>query len=82
MELFSKHIRWCWDNGIYFVPKAIDDRGNNVKIAMIKKGKSKLGNEKYPQKTRQDKERLYEKIDSLYLQIFEKNIHSELVINK
>lgn len=79
MDLTSKHIKWCWDNGIYFVPEAIDDRGYKVKIAMVKDGRSKLGSEKYPQKTKQDKEKLYQKINSLYQTVFEKNINSGLV---
>ena len=79
MILASKHIKWCWDNEIYFAPQAIDTYGNNVKIVMTKHGKSKIGKEKYPQKTNQDKIALYKKIDDLYLKVFEKNLNKELI---
>lgn len=80
MELTSKHIKWCWDNGIYFSPQAIDTYGNNVKIVMTKNGKSKVGKEKYPQKTKEEKTALYKIINELYSKVYEKN-HSNKLIN-
>ena len=70
----TKHKTWCWNNGIYFSPQAIDSYGNYVKIVMVKNGKEKLGEEKFPQKTHKDKDALYKKIDDLYLEVFNKNI--------
>lgn len=79
MILASKHIKWCWDNEIYFSPEAVDPFGNSVKIVMIKKGVRKLGKEIYAQKEKKDKNALYQIIDNLYLKVFEKNLHTELI---
>lgn len=79
MTLDSKHIKWCWDNEIYFSPEAIDPFGNSVKIVMVKKGVRKLGKEIYAQKEKKDKIALYKIIDSLYLKVFEKNVAFKMV---
>ncbi|CAA0150708.1 conserved hypothetical protein [Tenacibaculum maritimum] len=80
MELTSKHIRWCWKKEIYFSPLAIGSYGHIVKIVMTKNGKSKVGKEKYPQKTKEEKTDLYKIINELYSKVYEKN-HSNQLVN-
>tara|TARA_R110002072_G_scaffold159636_1_gene310660 strand:- start:145 stop:399 length:255 start_codon:yes stop_codon:yes gene_type:complete len=74
MILDSKHIRWCWDNGIFFCPKPLNSIGTVVVIEMIKKGRCKPGTEKFSHDTPMQKRKVYDKIDELYLTVFKKNV--------
>ena len=73
MELHSKHIKWCWDNHVFIYPKPLNSLGTIIKIAISKKGKEKTGELKFSQESKKDKIKIYEKINEMYLEIFNKN---------
>lgn len=64
---FVKYSSWCFENGIKIIPIPLNTTGTVLKIGIEKKGKIKLGEEKYTQAT------IYDKIKELYKTIFIKN---------
>lgn len=73
---FYKYSKWCWENGIKFIPIPITSNGSVLKIAMIKETITQTGNIKTTQKLGEEKftnETVYDRIKELYKQVFNKN---------
>lgn len=73
---FYKYSKWCWENGVKFVPIPITSNGSVLKIAMIKETITQTGNIKTTQKLGEEKftnETVYDRIKELYKQVFNKN---------
>lgn len=72
---FYIYAKWCWENGVKFVPHPITSNGSVLKILMIKEVKQnitthtteKLGEEKFTPET------VYDKIRELYKAVYFKN---------
>lgn len=71
--LHSKHIRWCWNNGVFFVPVAINQLNRLVVIGKYFNNQLTKGKTLYNQKNEKEQKQLYKKIDELYKTVFKKN---------
>jgi len=70
----SKEVRWCWENEIFISPK-IDEGGLFIEVYRIENGNLitlKRSDKKYSQKTKKDKDRLYEAILEGYKYYYKK----------
>lgn len=65
--LHFKAVQWCLDNGIKFSPFPVVSNGSVLKIVKSENGNEILGEAIY------NSENVYEKINELYLSIYNKN---------
>lgn len=78
---FYKYSKWCWENGIKFIPIPITSNGSVLKIAMIKERYTPKGNLKITQTIGEEKftnETVYTRIKELYRQVFNNNHQSKI----
>lgn len=71
--LHSKHTRWCWSRGVFFVPIATNPHTRQVVIGKFENGRLTKGKLIFDQNNKRDLEQLYKKINELYAQVYKKN---------
>lgn len=73
---FAKYSKWCWENGVKYVPFPVVSNGAICKILKITETITQAGNIRVTEKLGEQKYKqvdVYDKIKNLYKELYLKN---------